>query len=319
MKYSYAYDKKGEILSATECEKNETYFADYNLTVKLVKAEGEQRQYLRLANNNVFADIGRGGNSQGESEEHFNAKMKIVKDGGYFDTIFDQFVSANKLIPEFKQGNKKPDISCYDENNNLVMCIEIFHTHKKSEKDIEELRKLNVPVIEIDIKNGNKCRHIILTALLERHDAAIRSNYREQREIQKSINDIEGRFDKAIQRISNERGADFEKIQVEYSYLEREIKKERTTRVFRIDKWIQGRKEDIKRKVFAIESNKWSIIEQDERYKQIESDLKQKRNAIIDNIKIIKGRRRKILSYDKYHRLGNSIVEQIENIKKKIK
>ena len=44
MKQIYAYDKKGEILSATECEKNETYFADYNLTVKLVKAEGEQRQ-----------------------------------------------------------------------------------------------------------------------------------------------------------------------------------------------------------------------------------------------------------------------------------
>ena len=318
MKYNYAYDKNGVVMSADECEKNEMYFADYDLTVKLVKAEGEQRQYLRLANNNVFSDIG-GGNSQGESEEHFNAKMKIVKDGGYYDSEFEKFITSYKLIPEFKQGNKKPDISCYDENDNLIMCIEIFCTHKKSEQDIEELRKLNVPVIEIDIKNGNKCKHIILTALLERHEAEIRNNYREQRELQNSINDVKRRFEEAIQRISKERGADFEQLQKEYSYLKGEVDSERTARVIRIDNWLQGRKDIVRKKILAIESNELSIIKQDERYKQIESDLKQKRNAIIDNIKIIKGRRRKILSYDKYHRIGNSIVEQIENLKKNIK
>ena len=318
MKYSYAYDKKGEILSATECEKNETYFADYNLTVKLVKAEGEQRQYLRLANNNIFSDIG-GGNSQGESEEHFNAKMKIVKDGGYYDTKFDQFITAYKLIPEFKQGNKKPDISCYDENDNLIMCIEIFCTHKKSEQDIEELRKLNVPVIEIDIKNGNKCKHIVLTALLERYEEEIRNNYREQRELQNSINDVKRRFEDAIQRISKERGTDFERLQKEYSYIKREVDRERTTRAIRIANWLQARKDIVRKKILAIESNELSIIKQDERCRGIKDEIKRKRNAIVENIKIIRSRRRKILLYDKYHRLGNSIVEQIENIKKKIK
>ena len=53
MKYNYAYDKNGVVLSADECEKNEMYFADYDLTVKLVKAEGEQRQYHRIGNSIV--------------------------------------------------------------------------------------------------------------------------------------------------------------------------------------------------------------------------------------------------------------------------
>lgn len=322
MKYRYAYDENRLILSVEECEKNKTYFADYDLSVKLVKAEGDQRQYLRLANNNVFADMFGGG----ESEEHFNAKMKIVKEGGYFDTVFNEFVTFGKMIPEFKQGNKKPDISCFDENDNLVMCIEIFYTHKKSIQDIEELKKLNIPIIEIDIKNGNECKHIIFTALLEQVKREIRTNENNIREANESfrqssegIRVVKKRFNEAIQRISRERGADFERIQSEYSCLKKEVDRERATRVVKIANWLQARKEIVRRKIFTIESNTLSVDEQDERYKGIKTEINRKRNAIIDNIKTIRARRRKVLLYDKYHRLGNSIVEQIENLKKKIK
>ena len=68
MKYNYAYDKNGVVLSADECEKNEMYFADYDLTVKLVKAEGEQRQ--------LYDKYHRIGNSIVEQIENIKKKIK---------------------------------------------------------------------------------------------------------------------------------------------------------------------------------------------------------------------------------------------------
>ena len=273
MKYLYAFDENREVIEAFQCVKNKIYFANYDLSIKLVKAEGEQRQYLRLANNNFFADLG----SSGESEEHFNAKMQIVKNKGYFDTILNQFLSFSKLIPEFKQGNKIPDISCYDENDNLVMCIEIFFSNKKSEDDIEQLKKLNVPITEINIKDENKCKHIVLTPLLEED--------KRQYWIARSRNN---EIKKEFSFFTKQQGGQFEILQNEYSYFEKEIEKEKSSRIRNIDKWLQKRIEKVSRT--------------DRENKQIEINFQEQRNNILKLIQGIKSKniwRKRILQIER--------------------
>lgn len=135
--------------------------------------------------------------SAGESPEHYNAKMKIVKDLKYYDSILKQEVHFAKVVPEKGINGKIPDLSCYDEEDNLVMLIEIKYSNEKSIEDIEKLSANKVPLIEIDIKNDNKCKHLILPTLLE-------TNRKENERIQRLFKESSKEFKKEIEQAERE-------------------------------------------------------------------------------------------------------------------
>lgn len=159
IKYEYLYNEFNELIHKTNAIRGADYRMYKDFPLDYTFKQGDQREFFTLKN---------GSENGGESPEHYNAKMKIVKEKKYFDTIFKQWIEFDNVVEEIYQiGNKKPDLSCYNDKGELVMCIEIFFTHRKSEEDIEQLKKIKVPIVEINIKNENKCNHIILPALLE--------------------------------------------------------------------------------------------------------------------------------------------------------
>jgi len=176
-KYEYLYNKDNVLTHYDDAIRGEDYKLYKHTPLDYVFKEGKERAFFTLKYDNPFFSVGGG-----ESIEHYNAKMEIAHDNKYYDTIFKSWVEFDKVIPEQKQNSKIPDLSCYV-NDVLVCCIEIHNTNKKTDEDIEELKKLNVPVIEININNENRCEHIILPALFE-------SNKREYRKLTSEIDEI---------------------------------------------------------------------------------------------------------------------------------
>lgn len=164
-KYKYLYDVNNKLTHYSEAVRGADYKMypcenECNYTYK----KGEVREFFTLKiDNPLFSGEGGGG----ESAEHYNAKMKIVHEKKYFDTIFNQWVYFDDVIAEKKVLERKiPDLQCF-QNDKLVCIIEIFYTNQKTEEDIEKLRVNKVPLIEIDINNENRCKHLILPEVLE--------------------------------------------------------------------------------------------------------------------------------------------------------
>jgi hypothetical protein len=305
MKYNFAYNEFGSVVKFDECETNRIYYRYPDLTHELILADGEIRKYLRVSKNNPF-DYEGSLSGSGESEEHYNAKMEIVYNKKYYDTIFNSWVEFDKVVAEFKQASKIPDLSCYDEKDKLICCIEIYNTHKKSIEDIEELKNINVPIIEIDINNGNKCRHIILPKLL-------RDNKREIERINSETESIKTRFEDAIRTISETRGEDFRETQKRHSYLRGRIDKGRSERMEKIDLFLQHRQKQLYPASYPV----YTDSEIETRIGNCKERIRIIREKISGYIKLIRDRRRKVLLYDKRNRFNTAIVEAIERIKTK--
>ena len=163
-KYGYFYNSDNILTFIDDAIKGEIYT---NLAgIEFIVREGDVniKHYAIKNRLNHLSFSSAGG---GESPEHWYAKMKIVYELKYYDDIFNQYVHFAKVVPEKGMNGKIPDLSCYDEKDNLVMLIEIKCTNEKSIEDIEKLFVNKVPLIEIDIKNDNKCKHLILPTLLE--------------------------------------------------------------------------------------------------------------------------------------------------------
>lgn len=160
VKYDYLFDKNNNLVHYTEGKKGERYkmyAEDTELAFNFKDYKDRTSHFSLLSNREHF----------GESPDHYNAKMKIKHELKYFDTIFDKTIYFDKVVAERKDaGRKIPDLQCY-QNGELVCFIEIHYTNAKTDEDIENLKINNVPVIEINIKNENKCKHLILPPLLE--------------------------------------------------------------------------------------------------------------------------------------------------------
>src|SRR5699024_3297189 len=158
-----------------------------------------------------------------ESTEHYNAKMKIAQDKKYFDTIFKKEVFFDNVIPEEKHGDKTPDLSCYVDGE-LVMIIEIAKSNPKTQEDIEELKKIGVPLVEINIEDNEQCRHLIIPKILatknEKYIEVLERNERDANKI-RAIESVErGSIEANVQAdIRRARRADFER----HDNLKREI------------------------------------------------------------------------------------------------
>lgn len=163
-KYEYFYDSDKVLTHIDDAFKPNIYTSIEG--VEFIVRDGDVN-IKHYAVKDRLKSLGFGFTGGGESPEHYNAKMKIVKELKYYDDVLNQEIHFAKVVPEKGINDKIPDLSCYDDQDNLVMLIEIKYTNEKSEEDIEKLAINKIPLIEIDIKNDNKCKHLILPEALE--------------------------------------------------------------------------------------------------------------------------------------------------------
>ena len=163
-KYKYFYDSDKVLTHIDDAFKPNIYTSIEG--VEFIVRDGDVN-IKHYAVKDRLKSLGFGFTGGGESPEHYNAKMKIVKELKYYDDVFNQEIQFAKVVPEKGINDKIPDLSCYDKEDNLVMLIEIKYTNEKSEEDIKKLAINKIPLIEIDIKNDNKCKHLILPEALE--------------------------------------------------------------------------------------------------------------------------------------------------------
>jgi hypothetical protein len=243
LKYEYLFNELNEIVPVTKAIKGDKYRLNPNAPLDYIFKQGEvNTPHFSLKSNNPFYNGNNGGG--GESVEHLNAKLKIAYELKYYDTIFQQWIKFDKVVPEFSHENKKrPDLSCYDKENLLVCCIEIMKTNAKTDEDLEKLKELNVPIIEININDGNKSKHLILPKELE-------SNKREYAIIKAE----EQRLEYEYNRIAEKCRAGLSEIIKGNEYLKKQIERQTDKRVEIVDRWLQ-------RKILTIENEIYSCVE----------------------------------------------------------
>ena len=197
LKYDYLFDKNNHIVSHEEANSNNSYriYKDEPLLYGY-KEPFERKNNVNVRGHFFLKTHNPMYSGTNESPEHYNAKMKIAKEKKYYDTIFKTDVFFDEVVVEKKVlGNKIPDVLCYN-NNELVCIIEILYTNEKTQEDIEKLKLNNVPLIEIDIKNENKCKHLILPKIFE-------ANRRKYRIVKEEKSRIETEYVRRIEELRN--------------------------------------------------------------------------------------------------------------------
>lgn len=266
-KYEYLFDVNDKLVHHSEAIRLNEYRLYPGEPLDYIYKQGDEREYFakKIESTNVFGLIGiQEKGIYGESPEHYNAKMKIVHEKKYFDTIFNQWIEFYNVVPEFyHEIKKRPDLSCYDENDNLVCCIEICWSNAKTEIDIEKLKQLNVPIIEINVKNDNRSKHLILPTLLEVNRQKLADINFKLQEFKQEQQQLETEYN----RLADQLQEGSSRITTDIKYFEINFKGEVKRRLDKIDKWLQTR---LKR--FAVEDNA------DQKIKHIEREFKRIKN-----------------------------------------
>jgi hypothetical protein len=295
-KYEYLFDANDKLVHHSEAIRLNEYRLYPGEPLDYIYKQGDEREYFakKIETTNVFGLIGlKESGIYGESPEHYNAKMKIVHEKKYFDTIFNQWIVFDNVVPEFYHDIKKrPDLSCYDNNNILVCCIEICYTNAKTEIDIEKLKQLKVPIIEINLKNDNRCKHIVLTEVLEANKQKYTDINFRLRELEQEQQRIESEYN----RLADELQKGLSKITTDVKYFEINFKSEVKRRLEKIDKWLQTRlqrfgveadadkkikhfEREIKRIENEGEKRDYRIGKLESEVKSVESKINQNRNS----------------------------------------
>jgi len=268
VRYQYLFNEFNELVHYTKAIKGDKYRLYPNQPLDYIFKAGDKNIHhfsLKTEGNNPLAGIG----GKGESPEHYNAKMDIVSNKKYFDTIFEKWIEFDQVNFETTYDNKRPDLSCFI-NNELVCCIEIRKTNAKSESDILELKKISVPIIEIDINNENKCKHIILPTLLEANRQKLADlNFRMQ-ELGEEKQGIEAEYNRLADQLQSGLSGVTREIEIIKNGTEsfkRRFKDKCDTRIKNIDNWLQTRMQR-----FGIEDDA------DEKIKPIEREIKKIEN-----------------------------------------
>jgi hypothetical protein len=266
-KYEYLFDANDKLVHHSEAIRLNEYRLYPGEPLDYIYKQGDEREYFakKIESNNDFAFIGvKQSGSYVESPEHYNAKMKIVHEKKYFDTIFNQWIEFDNVVPEFYHDIKKrPDLSCYDANNKLVCCIEICYTNAKTEIDIEKLKQLKVPIIEINLKNDNRSKHIVLTEVLESNKQKYTDINFRLRELEQEQQRIESKYN----RLADELQKGLSGITTDVKYFEINFKSEVKRRLDKIDKWLQTRLQS-----YGVEADA------DQKIKHVEREIKRIEN-----------------------------------------
>jgi len=292
-KYEYLFDVNDKLVHHSEAIRLNEYRLYPGEPLDYIYKQGDEREYFakKIESNNIFGLIGiKESGIYGESAEHYNAKMKIVHEKKYFDTIFNQWVVFDNVVPEFYHDIKKrPDLSCYDNNNILVCCIEICYTNAKTEIDIEKLKQLKVPIIEINLKNDNRSKHIVLTEVLESNKQKYADINFRLRELEQEQQRIESEYN----RLADELQKGLSGITTDIKYFEINFKGEVKRRLDKIDNWLQtrlqrfGAEADADQKIKNVEREIKRIEnegeKQDYRIGKLESEVKSIESKINEN------------------------------------
>jgi archaellum component FlaC len=267
VRYQYLFNEYNELTHYTKAIKGNQYRKYPNAPLDYIFRAGDKNIHhfsLKSEGFNPFAVISNNSTKE-ESAEHYNAKMKIVDEKKYYDTVFNQWIEFDNVIPEFYHDIKKrPDLSCYDSNNNLVCCIEICWSNAKTEIDIEKLKNLKVPIIEIHLKNDNRCKHIILPILLEANRQKLADINYELQELEQEQQRLETEYN----RLADKLQAGSSRIATDVKYFEINFKGEVKRRLDKIDNWLQKRKQRFGITIDA--DKKITVIERE--IKRIESE-----------------------------------------------
>lgn len=140
LKYDFAFNSDNKIIEIKDAVKGVPYFLDKKHNFELVLNAGKIRVKHFSLKSGVIGT--------GESPDHYNAKMKILKQG-YF--IYNDIKILPKSIEAeyyIKEINKRPDLVFFDEKNDILCCIEICNTNPKNEDDIKAFNELNLIVYE---------------------------------------------------------------------------------------------------------------------------------------------------------------------------
>lgn len=276
LKYNYLYNRHNQVVFVENAIKDD-YKISLNSPLDYTYVESYNRSdgtivsgHFKLKSDNPFASLGNI-ESNPESIEHLNAKLEIVYNKKYFDTIFNKWICFDYVVEEQKQGEKRPDLSCYI-NNELVCLIEIYHTNKKNELDIEKLKLTGFPVIELDTYGNTK--HLVLPKILE-------SNKREYAEIKTEIEELEREYSKlAIELHPNGERKIKEFTEWLHNRKKREFKRflsiSGTTKELRDEVSINR---DIKRVKNEIEKTDYRVGKLEQEIERIETSINQRRNS----------------------------------------
>lgn len=259
----YAYTHNLELENIVSAEKLKYYFLDIKKTIPLILCEGDKiKKYWRKKSNISELLIKKHfGNS--ESIEHYNQKMQFVYDK-QFEVYFIKWgtnLPAEKYLikasfgkPEYyiKDINKIIDVVLFDEYNQPIAGIEVYHTNKKTELDIKKFNQLNFPIYEYDI--NTKTIYPISTEDVEIEEIS---------EQQRKIETIRKRISESKNRII--RGGEFiQRQQTRINFLRKRIDQQNR----RFAKWYFPIKEEIE---YLRQQNKDVIFEQT---KKILSDIR---------------------------------------------
>lgn len=234
-KYKYLFDKNNVITHYSDAVRGAEYCLKPGDAFEYTYNSGTERHYFTTKNKiNDFYIAGPGG----ESVEHSNAKLEIAHEKKYYDTIFKQWIEFYKIVPEFYHDIKKrPDLSCYNENNILVCCIEICFSNAKSNEDIEKLKNLKVPIIEIYIKDDNRCKHIILPEILESNRSKFTAINFKLREFEQEEFKLETEYNQVAEQLQK----GLSRITTDLKYFEINFKGENKRKIDKFDNWLQKR------------------------------------------------------------------------------
>lgn len=158
-----AYNENGALTLLEYANKGEDYYLDEGLTIPLLVAQGEvnRKHFRRFPNINI--EVIREYFGSSESIEHLNAKRQIlysksIQVGG----VVIKGHTAKEEV-RFTKTNNIIDVVLYDEEGNVLLGIEIYHTNRKSKEAIKKLNQLNINIYEQDINNEEGSRFLCYT------------------------------------------------------------------------------------------------------------------------------------------------------------
>lgn len=208
----YAYTKHG-IADIRIANKKEEYFLDEQLTIPLVFCSGEKNvDYWRKESNISMLELNRVF-GKSESIEHYNKKMEIANNKTFIDNNLGLVFKADYAKTEYylKDINKIVDIAFFDSSDNILLCIEVFHTNRKTSEDIDKFNQLDIIVYEYDIQKGG-CYPISAGNISTEESESIKDRVRKGRiyvqRIRKEIMLLERKiifYKKGIKRADNKR------------------------------------------------------------------------------------------------------------------
>ena len=153
----YSYTKKG-VVCIDKANKEDEYFLDSQCTIPLIYCKGEKVvPYWRKRANISEEDLNRVFGSS-ESVQHYNEKMRLSTIKTFTCGIlgFEYHFHSSEVEYRLIDINKTVDVAFFDKDGNIMLCIEVCYTNKKTQEDIDKFNESDIIIYEKRLQKGNK-------------------------------------------------------------------------------------------------------------------------------------------------------------------